>query len=91
MGSTMRDTDYATELRSSTIRFEDGSEGRIELLLVKQFDHEEIRFSWWKDGRIMMRPLDLPESDLIELLAAGIRDGVIGDGFLAKIQERLGG
>ena len=45
MGSTMRDTDYATELRSSTIRFEDGSEGRIELLLVKQFDHEEIRFS----------------------------------------------
>ena len=39
----------------------------------------------------MMRPLDLPESDLIELLAAGIRDGVIGDGFLAKIQERLGG
>jgi hypothetical protein len=73
----MRDTDYATEIVSAVLRFESGDEARIERLLIKSSGKEEIRFSWWKDGRMMMRPLDLSEEDLMRLLVQGIREGVL--------------
>lgn len=73
----MRDTEYATEIASSALKCQSGDEARIERLLIKASGQEEIRFSWWKDGRMMMRPLDLTEEDLFRLLVQGIRDGVL--------------
>ena len=61
----MRETDYAKELiPPAVVTFPGGDEARLERLLIKETGSVAIRLSWWKDGRIMMRPLDLPEADL---------------------------
>ena len=73
----MRDTDYAKEIKSSVLVFPSGDEARIERLLIKSSGQEEIRLSWWKDGRMLPRPLDLSEQDFFRLIVQGIRDGVL--------------
>ena len=73
----LRDTKYATEIARSVLTFPSGDEARIERLLIKSSGSIEIRMSWWKDGRMMMRPLDLGEKDFLRLVAKGIRDGVL--------------
>ncbi|MCR0983137.1 hypothetical protein [Roseomonas populi] len=80
----MRDTHYATELAHADIG---GS--RIERLHVKHQGQDEIRFSWWKDGRMMMRPLDLPENELLPLFQAAIRNGVFSEDFLRDLHAAL--
>ena len=61
-----------------------GEEARVERLLIKKLGKEEIRFSWWKDGNIVPRPLDVSEENLIELIAKGMRAGVFSPTFLAR-------
>jgi hypothetical protein len=73
----LRDTNYATEIGRAVLPLSDGNEARIERLIIKSSGQVEIRLSWWKDERMMMRPLDLPESDLMTLLVRGIREGVL--------------
>jgi hypothetical protein len=74
----MRDTDYATELvPPAVVKFPDGDEARLERLHIKSNESVAVRLSWWKDGRMMMRPLDLSEADLMRLLAKALRQGVL--------------
>ncbi len=80
----MRDTSYATELAHADI-----GGHRIERLHVKHQGQEEIRFSWWKDGRMAMRPLDLPEHELLPLLRKAIENGVFTEGFLRELHSLL--
>lgn len=80
----MRDTDYATELATAEI-----GENRLERLFIKETATEEVRFSWWKDGKMMMRPLDLPESELLPLLRQAIETGVFTDAFLRELHSLL--
>jgi len=54
----MRDTDYAKELGTSRIDLGNGHELRIERLFIKDREREEIRFSWWKDDKMIPRPPD---------------------------------
>jgi hypothetical protein len=75
--SDLRDTDYAEELARAVLPFPSGDEARVERIRIKKTDKEEIRFSWWKDGHIMLRSLDLAEPDLMTLIARGIRNGVL--------------
>jgi hypothetical protein len=85
----MRDTDYATELcQPGRIQWDD-TEGRIERLLVKANGQEEIRFSWWKNGTIATRPLDLPEDDLIALFRDAIANGVFSRQFRSDLRDLL--
>lgn len=85
----MRDTPYATEIAT----VEDAKGARIERLHVKSSGQDEIRFSWWKDGKMAMRPLDLPEEDLLPLLVRAIDRGLFSSDFLnnlsAEIQQKL--
>ena len=87
----LRDTDYATEL--ATVKKPSGATGSsytaIERIYVKAADQEEIRFSWWEGNRMMPRPLDLPESELLPLLQEAIRGGVFSDQFLSELREVL--
>jgi hypothetical protein len=76
----MRDTDYATELASIAI-----GDSRLERLFVKDENQEEIRLSWWPNGNMANRPLDIPEEQLIALLARGIQGGVLSSVFLPKL------
>jgi hypothetical protein len=59
MSANLRDTSYATELSTSTFTSSGGDEARVERLWIKELEREEIRLSWWKDGRLLPRPLDL--------------------------------
>ena len=82
----MRDTGYATELKTA----EDAAGQRIERLYVKGSAREEIRFSWWKDGQLVIRPLDLPEDELLALMGAAIERGVFKDEFLVGLYAAIG-
>jgi hypothetical protein len=77
----------ALELVSASLRLRDRSEARIERLYVKGENREEIRFSWWKDGKITPRPLDLPEAKLIQLIRKGIACGVLSDAFVDAVSK----
>jgi hypothetical protein len=79
-----RDTTYAREISSADIH---GL--RIERLHRKDTNREVIRFSWWKDGNLVMRPLDLPEQELLPLMRAAMREGVFTDDFLRELQSAL--
>ncbi len=76
----MRDTDYATEIATADI-----NGCRIERIYVKEQSQEEIRFSWWPDGHMKIRPLDMPESELLPLIEQAIDKGV----FSAEFQRGL--
>ena len=80
----MRDTEYATEIKTAEV-----NACRIERLYVKGERQEEIRFSWWPDGRMANRPLDLPESELLPLMREAIRVGVFSDEFLCDLKAAL--
>ena len=77
-----RDTKYATELAKAILSFGGGSEARMERLFVKEKQTEEIRFSWWQDGRMIPRPLDLPEDSLVALIREAIAQEVLSKNFL---------
>ena len=76
----LRDTDYATERRTSRV-----GDNRIERLFITAHRQEEIRVSWWPDGRMANRPLDVTEADFVTLLAQGIADGVLSGQFLPQL------
>jgi hypothetical protein len=80
-----RDTKYATEIASAA----DDLDQRIERLYVKGWKQDEIRFSWWRNGKMMPRPLDLPEKELLPLMSSAIRSGVFTDDFLRGLQTAL--
>jgi len=86
----MRETNYAVELCEPGIRrFPAGDEARIEKLHIKQSGEEEVRFSWWKDGNLVPRPLDLSEDDLILLLKDAIEKDVFTPIFKQKLRSML--
>lgn len=80
----MRDTPYAKELASAEI-----DECRIERIFVKAEEQEEIRFSWWPEGNLANRPLDLPEAKLLDLMAEAVRHNVFSGKFLEGLTRLL--
>lgn len=82
----LRDTNYATEIARAVREFPDGSEARLERLHVKSRQAEEIRFSWWKDGNLAPRPLDLEEPDLLKLIEDAKEQGVFSEEFLKELK-----
>jgi hypothetical protein len=86
----MRDTEYAREIARGTYPWSPDSEARIERLHIKEHDQEEIRFSWWKQGNIVMRPLDLTEEELLVLFQNSVEEGVFSSDFLRRLRQILG-
>ncbi len=86
----MRDTQYAREISRGIYSWSENSEARIERLYIKEFGQEEIRFSWWKDGNLVMRPLNLTEEELLALLRNSVEVGVFSTDFLRRLREILG-
>jgi hypothetical protein len=76
----MRDTPYATEIATAEFK-----NCRIERIYVKNEGQDEIRFSWWPDGQMANRPLDLPEDELLPLFKQAISKGVFSDDFLRNL------
>jgi hypothetical protein len=80
----MADTAYAKSISYAEVR-----ECRIERIFVKEFAQDEIRFSWWPNGRFAPRPLDVPEDHLLELMRASIKAGVFSSGFVDDLRKLL--
>ena len=85
----MRDTPYAKEIASAVVVFPDGAEGRIERLLIKENQREQIRFSWWKDNNLVPRPLDLTEEELLVLLKNALQEKVFSEDFSISLRHLL--
>ncbi|MGQ8630919.1 hypothetical protein ACUTJJ_05455 [Agrobacterium sp. DKPNP3] len=81
----LRKTAYADEI--ATARDDIGQ--TIERIHVKEHGKDEIRFSWWVDGKMMVRPLDLPEEELLPLMREAIRKGVFSADFLRNLHQVL--
>jgi hypothetical protein len=86
-----RETRYARELASAKLPSGPGGKSSvaIERLHVKQADQVKIRFSQWAGSRMMPRPLDLPEEELLPLLDAAIRARVFSDEFTRELRRLL--
>ena len=86
----MRETKYARELREPGVfQWPAGSEARIEKLLIKESNEEEIRFSWWKSGKMVTRPLDLSEDDLLALLKDAFKKEVFSHRFMIGLKSLM--
>jgi hypothetical protein len=79
----LRDTDYAQECKPpATLIFPGGGVAKLECLRFKKgpaADKMGYRFSWWKDGKMTPRPLDVTEDEFIELIRTAITQGVLTD------------
>lgn len=80
----MRDTKYAKEKARGTL-----GNARIEKLYVKEAEEIQIRFSWWPNDKMALRPLDLTEEDLLKLFANAIEEGVFTDSFKSDLAKLL--
>ena len=85
----VRDTKYATELAIGVASLGTEGEGRIERLLVKEKQEEAIRFSWWNNGMLIPRPLDLTEKQLLDLFKDAINTQVFSTTFRSNLKELL--
>jgi len=85
----LRETAYAGLIREGRLPLGDGHEFRIERLYVKGEGAEEIRLSWWKNGVMMMRPMDATEDALLNLFNNGIRAGVFTPRFRQRLKQLL--
>lgn len=84
----MKETAYAKLIATASLPT-GNNEARIERLEIKESGKAEIRFSWWKDGKFMPRALDLSEDDLVRLIRAGLRQGVLGKIFLNGLKSAI--
>ena len=85
----MRNTRYARELETVIAGDPTDHHARLERLWVKDPGQVEIRFSWWNGGQMQIRPLDIEEPALLELLEKGIVGGIFSADFLFKLTRIL--
>jgi hypothetical protein len=85
----MPDLPYASKVRHGAASFAAGEEARIERIYINALQREEIRFSWWRHGQFMLRPLDVTEDELLVLFKNTIQAGVFSETFLSELSELL--
>jgi len=85
----LRETRYAGLIAEGRLSLECRNEFRMERLYVKAMNSEEIRFSWWKNNKLMMRPLDATEQQLLDLFHEGIIAGVFTPHFRRRLRQLL--
>ncbi|MGB7169073.1 MAG: hypothetical protein WBD32_08725 [Acidobacteriaceae bacterium] len=86
----MKETGYTTELTPSGIRsFPNGDQARIEKLYIKESGEEEVRLSRWKNGKMLPRPLDLSEDDLLILFRDALSKDVFTPAFRMVLRTML--
>lgn len=61
----------------------------IERIQLASRDREGIRFCFRPNNNLAMRPLDLPEDELLLLIGRAVAQGVFSDAFLVELQGLL--
>ena len=85
----LRETPHAGYIAQGRLPVGDGDECRVELLHVKDRNSEEIRFSWWRNDKFRMCPLEVTEEQLLDLFNEGIRAGVFTPDFRQRLRQLL--
>ena len=80
----LRDTKYARERARACY-----GDARIELLYIKAEEEEQIRFSWWPNGKMAQKPLDLTEEDLLRLFGEAIKENIFSKSFKRNLAKLL--
>ena len=99
-GENCKETKYCKLMKSYKLEKDNqGYQYAIEKILVKNLQREEIRICLYKDmrdrsgsitSRMLVRPVDLTEDELLKLLVLGIECGIISNKFISKMNQ-IGG
>jgi hypothetical protein len=82
----MKEPAGAKKLASASINL--GNEvGKIERLPINEDGQEQIRFSIWRQGKMLHRPLSLTEKELVALLQAAIKEGILSRDFIGELHS----
>ena len=84
-----RDIHNDTELVRATATLIDNTEGRIESLVFADTHQKGICFSWWNNNRIMPRPLDGTDDEILLLFKEALRKKVFSEHFLTTLKGLL--
>jgi len=60
---------------------------KIEKLPVNEAGQEQIRFSIWSQGKMRPHPLSLTQKELVTLLQAAIREGILSRDFTSELHS----
>jgi len=82
-------TAYQETLARGTHDFGNGHTHVLERIYVRDTAEEEIRWCYWKDGRFVPRPPDLPEEDLLRLFEAAVAEHVFTPRFKQQLKQIL--
>jgi hypothetical protein len=61
--------------------------GKIERFPIDEDGQVQIRFSVWSQGEILSRPLSLTEKELVELVKAAFKEGVLSQHFIGELRS----
>ena len=61
--------------------------GKIEKLPINQDGQVQIRFSVWSQGKLLPRPLSLTEKELVDLVKAAFKEGVLSQHFIGELRS----
>jgi hypothetical protein len=62
---------------------------RARRIYVHESATEEIRWCYYKNGRFVVRPPDIPEEDLLRLFEAAVAEGVFTPRFRQRLKQIL--
>jgi hypothetical protein len=82
----MKEPAGAKKLASASI-YLGNKVGKIERLPINKDGQEQIRFSIWSQGKMLQHPLSLTEKELVALLQAAIKEGVLSRGFIGELHS----
>lgn len=85
------ETPYKIPQKEVGIPLKDGGEARAERITIKKTAATAYRFSWWKDGRLAPRPLDLEPAELLKLIQVASEKDVFPVDFKLKLIHALSG
>jgi len=92
MNQPIKSTKYCDLLAQGTTQ-EGEDISAVERIFVKSLNRREIRFAWYKEKNgirhFQLRPLDLPEEELLVLLKKGLDNGVFSEEFRERLKEVL--
>lgn len=94
----LKETKYCTLLKSCTMPDPDGLgyTYAFEKIYIKELGREEIRICLYKDmrdrggnmsWRMLVRPLDLQESEFIQLFEKAIKEKLFSDEFITYLRN----
>lgn len=96
-----KETKYCTLLKSSSIQDkEHGYRYAIEKIYIKELNREEIRICLYKNmkdrsgklsNRMLVRPVDVTEKELLELLGVSIKENMFSEEFMKYLKNLVNG